>query len=75
MFQEITKNFNIPIYLMPQRETRQQIVENIRFVCVYDGNKLTDISGSDGYGWRLALGVKSWKDALIAVIVFVFKEK
>lgn len=49
--------------------------ENIRFICVYNRNKLTDISGSRSYAWRLAPGIKSWKDALVAVIVFVFKEK
>ncbi len=49
--------------------------ENIRFICVYDRNKLITISDSSGYGWRLAPEVESWKDALVAVIVFVFKEK
>ena len=30
--QQITKNLNIPIYLMPQGETRQQIIKNLPLV-------------------------------------------
>jgi len=49
--------------------------QNIRVVCVYDKNKLLTISESDGYAWRLAPSEWSWKDALVGVIVFVFKQK